>query len=60
MVSKYFLFFYKFTQIKTKSFECTKSIRNYEKIMLGISDACLISNTQRIVVIEDTILLGYG
>ena len=26
-----FLFFYKFTKIKTKSFECPKSIRNYKK-----------------------------
>ena len=26
-----FLFFYKFTKIKAKSFECPKSIRNYEK-----------------------------
>ena len=32
MVSMYlFLFFYKFTKIKTNSFECPKSIRNYEK-----------------------------
>ena len=30
-------FFHKFTKIK--SFECPKSIRNYEKIMLGTSDA---------------------
>ena len=26
-----FLFFYNFTKIKIKSFECPKSIRNYEK-----------------------------
>ena len=34
-----FLFFYNFTKIKINSFECPKSIRNYEKIMLGTSDA---------------------
>ena len=35
---------YDFTNIKIKSFECPKSIRNYEKkIMLGTSDAWLIS-----------------
>ena len=34
-----FIFFYKFTKIKIKSFECPKSIRNYKKIMLGTSDA---------------------
>ena len=27
----FFNFFYEFTKIKTKSFECPKSIRNYEK-----------------------------
>ena len=31
MVSMYFHFFYIFTKIKTKNFECPKSIRNYEK-----------------------------
>ena len=31
-------FFYKFTKIKIKSFECPKSRRNYKK-MLGTSDA---------------------
>ena len=39
-VSIYFLFIYKFTKIEIKSFECPKSIRNYEKkVMLGTSDA---------------------
>ena len=38
MVPMYFLFFHKFTKIKTKSFECPKSIRNYEKKMPGTSD----------------------
>ena len=33
------LFFYNFTKIKIKSFECPKSIRNYEKIIIGMSDA---------------------
>ena len=33
------IFSYELTKIKTKSFECLKSIRNYEKIMLGTSDA---------------------
>ena len=41
----YFLLFYKFTKIRIKSFECPKSIRNYEKIMLGtlhnLSMSCL-------------------
>ena len=37
-------FFYNFTKIKIKSFECPKSIRNYEKkILLGTSDAWLMS-----------------
>ena len=31
IVSIYFFFFYKFTKIKIKSFECPKSIRNYKK-----------------------------
>ena len=35
----FFIFFYKFTKIKVKSFECPKSIRNYKKKMLGTSDA---------------------
>ena len=34
-----FHFFYKITKMKTKSFECHKSIRNYEKKILGTSDA---------------------
>jgi hypothetical protein len=34
-----FLFSYDFTKIKIKSFEYPKSIRNYEKKMLGTSDA---------------------
>ena len=34
-----FLFFYKITKMKIKSFECPKSIRNYEKKILGTSDA---------------------
>ena len=33
-----FHFFYKITKMKTKSFECHKSIRNYEKKILGTSD----------------------
>ena len=40
-----FLFFYKITTIKIKSFECLKSIRNYEKIMLGTSDAWSMSRS---------------
>ena len=34
-----FLFFYKITKIKIKSFECPKAIRNYEKKILETSDA---------------------
>ena len=34
----FFLFFYKITEMKIKSFECPKSIRNYEKKILGTSD----------------------
>ena len=34
-----FLFSYKITQMKIKSFECSKSIRNYETKILGTSDA---------------------
>ena len=33
------LFFYNFTKMKIKSFECPKSVRNYEKKILGTSDA---------------------
>ena len=44
-----FLFFHKFTKIKIKSFECPKSIRNYEKkIMLGTSDAWSISRSSHL------------
>ena len=32
-------FFNKITKMKIKSFECPKSIRNYEKKILGMSDA---------------------
>ena len=38
------LFFKKITKIKMKSFECPKSIRNYEKKILGTSDAWLTSH----------------
>ena len=38
------IFFYNFAKIKNKSFECPKSIRNYEKkIILGKSDAWSMS-----------------
>ena len=37
-------FLYRFTKIETKSFECLKSIRNYEKIMLGTLDAWSMSH----------------
>ena len=42
----FFSFFDKITEIKIKSFECPKSIRNYEKkkIMLGTSDNWSISH----------------
>ena len=49
-------FFLNFTQIKTKSFECLKAIRNYERVMLGTSDACwwvvytIDPATQRIIL----------
>ena len=36
-------FFYKITKMKIKSFECSKSIKNYEKKILGMSEACLMS-----------------
>ena len=39
-----FFFFYNFTKIKLKIFECSKSMRNYEKkIILGTSDAWSMS-----------------
>ena len=34
-----FLFFYKITKMKIKSFECPKSVRKYDKKILGTSDA---------------------
>ena len=34
-----YTFFYKITKMKIKSFECSKSIRNYETKILGTSDA---------------------
>ena len=34
-----FLFFYKITKIKIKSFECPKSIKSVKKMMLGTSDS---------------------
>ena len=33
-----FLFFYKITKMKIKSFECPKSIRNHEKKIVGMPD----------------------
>ena len=46
-------FFYNFTKIKIKSFECPKSIRNYEKkIMLGTSDVWSLSSlSQRAIIL---------
>ena len=37
----FLFFFYKITKMKRKSFECPKSIRNYEKKILGMSNAWL-------------------
>ena len=43
-----FFFFYKITEIKIKSFECPKSIRNYKKkIMLGTSDTWSTSHLSK-------------
>ena len=36
-----------FTKMKIKSFECPKSITNYEKIMLGTSDAWSVSHLSK-------------
>ena len=46
--NRFNLFFYNFTKMKVKSFECPKSIRNYEKkIMLGTSDAWSMSRSSQ-------------
>ena len=49
-----FLFFYKFTKIKIKSFECPKSIRNYEKNnawnIRHLVDESFGPSTQRIIL----------
>ena len=39
----FFIFFYKITEMKIRSFECLNSIRNYEKIILGTSDCRSLS-----------------
>ena len=39
----FFIFFYNFRKIKIKSFECPKSLRNYEKKILGTSDTWSMS-----------------
>jgi hypothetical protein len=47
----YFLFFHKFTKMKIKSFECPKSIRNYEKYnawnIRHLVDKLFVPSTQR-------------
>ena len=60
-----FHFFYKITKMKTKSFECHKSIRNYEKKMLGTSVAWLMSHlshwpSEASYYIQDCRILNYG
>ena len=55
IVSIYFsIFFYKFTKIKIKSFECPKSIRNYEKNnawnIRRLVDESFVPATQRIIL----------
>ena len=39
----FFKFFYKITKMKTKSFDCPKSIRNFEKKIVRTSDTWLTS-----------------
>ena len=41
-------------QKETKSFECRKSIRNHEKIMLGTSDAWSTSHSSQRTSIDIT------
>ena len=46
IISIYFLIVHNLTKFKIKSFQCTKSIRNYEKkIMLGTSDTWSMSRS---------------
>ena len=42
----FFLFFYKITKMKIKSFECPKSIRNYEKKYRRLVDELFVPSAQ--------------
>ena len=52
--NSFFIFFYKFTKIKIKSFECPKSIRNYKKHnawnIRCMVDKSFVPSTQRIIL----------
>ena len=42
-----FIFFYKITKMKIKSFECPKSIKNCEKKILGTSDTWSLGRSSK-------------
>ena len=59
-----FLFFYEITKMKIKSFECPKSIKNYEKKILGKSDiwwTCCLSHrlSEPVYYIVDCQISGF-